>query len=42
MRQVGAYEAKTNLPRLLDEVAANGEPIAITKHGASSKLLPPR
>ena len=29
MRSVGAYEAKTHLPRLLDEVAA-GETITLT------------
>ena len=32
MRTVGAYEAKTHLPRLLDEVE-KGERITITKHG---------
>lgn len=32
MSTVGAYEAKTHLPRLLDEVAAGGS-ITITKHG---------
>ncbi len=41
MRQVGAYEAKTNLPRLLDEVASKGEPIAITKHGVPVAVLGP-
>jgi prevent-host-death family protein len=41
MRQVGAYEAKTNLPRLLDEVASTGEPIAITKHGVAVAVLGP-
>lgn len=41
MRSVGAYEAKTHLPRLLDEVAA-GETITITKHGVPvAKLVPP-
>jgi prevent-host-death family protein len=40
MRQVGAYEAKTHLPRLLDEVA-NGEPITITKHGVPVAILIP-
>jgi prevent-host-death family protein len=40
-RTVGAYEAKTHLPRLLDEVA-NGETITITKHGvAVARLVPP-
>jgi prevent-host-death family protein len=32
MSTVGAYEAKTHLPRLLDEVEA-GRTITITKHG---------
>jgi len=41
MRQVGAYEAKTHLPRLLDEVVANGESIAITKHGVAVAVLGP-
>lgn len=42
MRTIGAYEAKTHLPRLLDEVAA-GETITITKHGVPVALLvPPR
>lgn len=40
MRQIGAYEAKTHLPRLLDEVAA-GETITITKHGVPVALLVP-
>ncbi len=40
MRSVGAYEAKTHLPRLLDEVAA-GETITITKHGVAVALLTP-
>jgi prevent-host-death family protein len=31
--EVGAYEAKTHLTRLLDEVAATGKTIVITKHG---------
>jgi prevent-host-death family protein len=42
MRTVGAYEAKTHLPRLLDEVAA-GATITITKHGVPVAVLsPPR
>ena len=42
MKTVGAYEAKTHLPRLLDEVAA-GETITITKHGrAVATLVPAR
>ncbi len=41
MRTVGAYEAKTHLPRLLDEVAF-GETITITKHGVLvAKLATP-
>ncbi|MFT4297287.1 MAG: type II toxin-antitoxin system prevent-host-death family antitoxin [Micropruina sp.] len=37
---IGAYEAKTHLPRLLDEVA-RGESITITKHGrAVARLVP--
>lgn len=32
MTDIGAYEAKTHLPRLLDEVAA-GASYTITKHG---------
>ena len=41
MRTIGAYEAKTHLPRLLDEVAA-GATIVITKHGVPvAQLVPP-
>jgi len=40
MRSVGAYEAKTHLPRLLDEVA-KGERITITKHGRPVAVLVP-
>ena len=40
MRTIGAYEAKTHLPRLLDEVAG-GEPITITKHGVPVAVLVP-
>lgn len=32
MTTVGSYEAKTHLPRLLDEVARGGV-VTITKHG---------
>ena len=40
MRSVGAYEAKTHLPKLLDDVAG-GESITITKHGvAVARLVP--
>lgn len=38
MRSIGAYEAKTHLPRLLDEVA-RGERITITKHGHPVAIL---
>lgn len=40
MRTVGSYEAKTHLPRLLDEVAG-GESITITKHGVPVAVLVP-
>ena len=40
MRRIGAYEAKTHLPRLLDEVA-QGEAITITKHGVAVAVLAP-
>lgn len=40
MKTIGAYEAKTHLPRLLDEVAA-GATITITKHGVPVALLVP-
>ena len=40
MRQVGVYDAKTQLPRLLDEVE-QGEVITITRHGKPiAKLVP--
>lgn len=40
MRRVGAYEAKTHLPRLLEEVAG-GATITITRHGTPVALLVP-
>jgi len=40
MSKVGAYEAKTHLPRLLEKVAG-GERITITKHGRSVAVLQP-
>lgn len=40
MTEVGAYEAKTNLPKLLDRVA-KGERITITKHGVAVAVLSP-
>ena len=38
MRTVGVYEAKTHLPRLIEEVG-RGETITITKHGKPAGLL---
>jgi len=40
MSQVGVYEAKTHLPRLLEKVAS-GERVTITKHGRSVAMLQP-
>lgn len=40
MRSVGAYEAKTHLPRLL-ECVARGEEIQITRHGRPIARLVP-
>ncbi len=40
MKTVGSYEAKTHLPRLLEEVAA-GTTITITKHGVPIATLAP-
>ena len=40
VRTIGAYEAKTHLARLLDEVA-HGETITITKHGVPVAMLVP-
>jgi prevent-host-death family protein len=40
MNTVGAYEAKTHLPKLLDRVAA-GEQIIITRHGLPVAILRP-
>jgi prevent-host-death family protein len=40
MRTVGSYEAKTHLPRLLDQVE-RGETITITKRGRPVALLSP-
>jgi prevent-host-death family protein len=42
MKEVGAYEAKTHLPRLLREVEA-GETVVITRHGKPiARLVPAR
>ncbi len=40
MPRVGAYEAKTHLPKLLERVA-RGERITITKHGVPGAELVP-
>lgn len=40
MDVIGAYEAKTHLPRLLDDVAA-GHSYTITKHGVPVAWLLP-
>jgi prevent-host-death family protein len=40
MDSVGAYEAKTNLPKLLERVA-QGQRITITKHGIPVAVLEP-
>lgn len=40
MDTVGAYEAKTHLPKLLERVA-KGERITITKHGVPVAVLQP-
>jgi prevent-host-death family protein len=37
MPTVGAYEAKTHLPRLLEQVE-RGDTIIITKHGRAASL----
>ena len=40
MTTVGAFEAKTHLPQLLERVA-RGEKILITRHGIPAALLVP-
>ena len=40
METIGAYEAKTHLPKLLERVR-KGEQITITKHGVSVAVLQP-
>ncbi len=40
MRSIGAYEAKTHLSRLLEEVA-QGETITITRNGVPVAVLAP-
>ena len=42
MKEIGSYEAKTHLPRILDEVE-RGQTVIITKHGRPvAKLSPVR
>lgn len=41
MEAIGAYEAKTHLPHLLDEVATSGKAFVITKHGRPVAHLVP-
>ena len=40
MRQIGAYEAKTHLPKLLEQVE-KGERFIITRHGRAIAELAP-
>jgi len=40
MKQVGVYAAKTNLPRLIEEVE-RGETVTITRHGKPVARLVP-
>ena len=40
MQSIGAYEAKTHLPRLLDRVV-QGESLTITRHGRPVARLVP-
>jgi prevent-host-death family protein len=40
MKSIGAYEAKTHLPKLLEQVA-EGQQITITKHGVPVAVLSP-
>lgn len=40
MTAVGVYEAKTQLPKLLDEVARGGR-VTITRHGVPVAMLVP-
>ncbi|MCI5148875.1 MAG: type II toxin-antitoxin system prevent-host-death family antitoxin, partial [Candidatus Electrothrix sp. MAN1_4] len=40
METIGAYEAKTHLPKLLNRVS-RGEKIIITKHGVPVATLQP-
>ncbi len=40
MQKIGAYEAKTHLPKLLEKVK-EGQEIIITKHGVPVAVLKP-
>ncbi len=41
MKEIGAYEVKTHLSELLDEVAKSGEAILVTKRGKPiAKIVP--
>ena len=40
MTRIGVYEAKTQLPKLLDDVA-RGKKITITRHGVPVAMLVP-
>jgi prevent-host-death family protein len=41
MREIALYEARNNLSALIDEVAASGQEIVITRHGAPAARLAP-
>jgi prevent-host-death family protein len=41
MREIGAYEAKTHLPKLLEQVEKKGERFIITRHGRAVAELAP-
>ncbi|MFN0023231.1 MAG: type II toxin-antitoxin system Phd/YefM family antitoxin [Parvularculaceae bacterium] len=41
MREIALYDARNNLSALIDEVAASGEEILITRHGAPAARLAP-
>lgn len=40
MKEIGVFEAKTHLPKLLEQVV-NGEQYTITKHGVPIAMLVP-
>ena len=41
MRKIGAYQAKTHLPKLLERVEKKGERFVITRHGKPIAELVP-